>query len=88
MKLLKQQLEKVKLLFLSPQNLIGKHLDFVKSILQEEIILLNMEIIAHLKFVDARLKFCDHSFASNFQYIFRVLEWSKRNIVTSSIQYA
>ena len=38
--------------------------------------------------MDARLKCCDHSFASNSQSIFRELDCAERNSVTSSIHCA
>ena len=72
------------------QNLIGKHLHFLKDYsrgrnhFSEE-----REIpVAPSKYVHARLKCCDDRFAANPQYIFHALDWIKRNAVASSVHFA
>ena len=44
--------------------------------------------ITSSKYVHARLKCCDDTFASNSQYIFHALDWVERNAVASSVHFA
>ena len=40
------------------------------------------------KYVHARLKCCNDSFAANPRYIFQTLNWMERNAVASSVDFA